>query len=57
MNSASIARIKGKSMNKTLKDLSAANYNDVLFIFKSLNYNKTKAKNVINAAKFLVEYC
>ena len=41
---------------KTLKDLSAANYNDVLFIFKSLNYNKTKAKNVINAAKFLVEY-
>ncbi len=41
---------------KTLKELSKANYKDVLTIFKSLNYNKTKAKNVINATKFLVEH-
>jgi len=41
---------------KTLKELSNANYNDVLIIFKSLNYNKTKANNAINAAKYLVEH-
>lgn len=40
---------------KTLNELSNAKYENILIIFKSLNYNKTKAKNVINAAKFLVE--
>lgn len=37
----------------TLKKLSNAKYTDVLKIFKSLNYNRTKAKNVIGAAKFI----
>ena len=39
---------------KTLESLSKARYNDVLKIFRSLNYNKTKAKNVIAAAKFII---
>jgi endonuclease-3 len=39
----------------TLDKLAKANYGEVLSIFKSLNYNKTKARNVIAAAKFLVE--
>ncbi|MDD3083450.1 MAG: hypothetical protein PHP82_00315 [Candidatus ainarchaeum sp.] len=39
----------------TLKKLSKANYFDVLKVFKSLNYNKTKAKNVINCAKILLK--
>ena len=39
---------------KSLRDLSEARYEDVLFIFKSLNYNRTKAKNVIDAAKFIL---
>ncbi len=37
----------------TLEKLSHAKYADVLEIFKSLNYNRTKAKNVIGAAKFI----
>jgi len=41
---------KYKSLNK----LSNARYNDVLNIFKSLNYNKTKAKNVISCAKEII---
>ncbi len=40
---------------KTLKDLANANYKDVLKIFRSLNYNKTKARHVIAAAKFILE--
>jgi endonuclease-3 len=40
---------------KTLDELSKAKYKDVLLIFSRLNYNRTKAKNVIAAAKFLVE--
>ncbi len=40
---------------KTLKDLANANYKDVLKIFRSLNYNKTKAKHTIEAAKFILE--
>jgi endonuclease-3 len=38
----------------TLGNLSRAKYNDVLHIFKRLNYNKTKAKHVIAAAKFII---
>jgi len=40
---------------KTLKELASAKYNDVLKIFGSLNYNRTKARNVIGAAKYLIE--
>ncbi len=39
----------------SLESLSKAKYEEVLLIFKSLNYNRTKAKNVIEAAKFMVE--
>jgi endonuclease-3 len=39
----------------TLQTLSKAKYKDVLKLFKSLNYNKTKAKNVIAASKILVK--
>ena len=39
----------------SVEKLANAEYNDVLKIFKSLNYNKTKAKNVIAAAKMLVK--
>jgi len=38
----------------TLEKLASARYSDVLKIFKSLNYNKTKAKHVIEAAKFIM---
>ncbi len=38
----------------SLEKLAGANYKDVLKIFKSLNYNKTKAKNVIGAAKYVI---
>ena len=38
----------------TLSKLAGAKYLDVLKIFKSLNYNKTKAKHVIEAAKFII---
>lgn len=38
----------------TLLKLARARYSDVLKIFKSLNYNKTKAKHVIEAAKFIM---
>ncbi len=37
----------------SLKELSKAKYFDVLKVFKSLNYNKTKTKNVISSAKIL----
>lgn len=39
----------------TLEKLSNAKYPDILKIFKSLNYNRTKAKNVIGAAKFILK--
>ncbi len=39
-----------------LEILSNAEYKKILKIFKSLNYNKTKAKNVISAAKFLIKH-
>ncbi len=38
-----------------IEKLAVANYKDVLEIFKSLNYNKTKAKHVIGAAKYILE--
>ena len=39
----------------TLTKLAKANYKDVLKIFKSLNYNRTKAKHVIEATKFILK--
>ena len=39
----------------TLNKLSNARYADVFGIFRSLNYNRTKAKNIIECAKMLVE--
>lgn len=39
----------------TLDKLANAKVSDVLEIFKSLNYNRTKAKNVVGAAKFIVK--
>ena len=38
-----------------LNKLANAKYKDVLRIFRSLNYNKTKAKNVIAAAQFILK--
>ncbi len=38
----------------SLRKLANARYEDVLGILRSMNYNKTKAKNVIAAAKMLV---
>jgi len=38
----------------TVNALSKANYSDVLFVLRSLNYNKTKAKNIIACTKALV---
>ena len=43
------------SKYNSLEKLANANYKDVLEIFKSLNYNKTKAKHVIEAAKYILE--
>ncbi|MEK6915017.1 MAG: endonuclease III [Nanoarchaeota archaeon] len=39
----------------SLDKLANASYNDVLKVFRSLNYNKTKAKNVISCASELIE--
>lgn len=39
----------------TLFDLSKSKYEDVLYIFRSLNLNKGKAKNVIACASELIE--
>ncbi len=38
----------------SLKKLSRAKYKDVLKILKSLNYNKTKSKNIISCSKQLI---
>ncbi len=38
-----------------LEKLANARYKDILDIFKGLNYNKTKARHIIEAAKMLVE--
>lgn len=42
------------SKYKTLEKLAKAKYKGVLEIFKSLNYNRTKAKHVIKAARMLL---
>ena len=39
----------------TLDKLAGASYSDVFKIFKSLNYNKTKARNVVACAHMLVQ--
>lgn len=39
---------------KTLKSIANAKEEKILKILKSLNYNKTKAKNIINCAKNLI---
>ena len=39
----------------SIQSLANAKYSDILVIFKSLNYNKTKARNVISACKFILE--
>ena len=38
----------------TLERLSMAEYSDVLHIFSGLNYNRTKARNVIDCARIVV---
>ncbi len=38
----------------SIEKLSKAKFNDVLHILKSLNYNRTKTKNIIQTAKILV---
>ncbi len=40
---------------KTLKSLSRARYQAVLRVLRSMNYNRTKAKNIILCAKALME--
>ncbi len=40
----------------TLDALAHARYEDVFMILKSMNYNKTKTKNVIAAAQHLIQY-
>ncbi len=54
---ATTIRIAEKLFRKynTLEKLANAKYVDVLKTFKSLNYNKTKAKHVILAAKILIK--
>ncbi len=39
----------------TLKKIAYAEYNNILKILKSLNYNKTKARHIKETAKILVE--
>jgi endonuclease-3 len=39
----------------TLEKLAVAKVSDVKKVFKSLNYNNTKAKNVVSAAKFILK--
>jgi endonuclease III len=41
-------------MYPNLEGLSHAKYSDLLKVFKSLNYNKTKAKHVLACSKILV---
>lgn len=39
----------------TLESLANAQFKEVLEIFKSLNYNRTKAKHVIEAAQYMLQ--
>jgi endonuclease-3 len=41
---------------RNLKDLANAKYADVLKVLKSLNYNRTKSKNIIACAKMLISH-
>src|SRR3989344_2830649 len=43
------------SKYNSLDKLANANYSDVLHVFSGLNYNRTKAKNVIACAKMLID--
>jgi endonuclease III len=48
----------GESLFKkygTLGKLGNASHNDILKVLKSMNYNKTKTRHVIGAAKFIME--
>ncbi len=38
----------------TLESLASAKYDDVLLVLKSMNYNRTKTKHVIEAAQFIL---
>lgn len=38
-----------------LEDLANSKYNDVFNVLKSINYNRTKSRNVIAAAKYILE--
>jgi endonuclease III len=42
---------------KSLESLSRAKIKDVLGIIKSVNFSKTKAKNVVLSARYLMENC
>lgn len=42
------------SRYSTLDSLANAKYNDVLKILKSLNYNRTKSKNIIAACRYIL---
>jgi endonuclease-3 len=39
----------------SLDKLASAKYEDILFILRSLNYNKTKSKHIISACKYIIE--
>ncbi len=39
----------------SLEKLAAARFEDVLFVLKSMNYNRTKAKNIVAAARYLLD--
>ncbi|MCH8520048.1 MAG: endonuclease III [Nanoarchaeota archaeon] len=39
----------------TLEDLANANFEDVLKILKSMNYNRTKTKHIIESSRILLE--
>lgn len=39
----------------SLEELANARYEDILDVFKGLNYNRTKAKHIIEAAKMLIK--
>jgi endonuclease-3 len=50
----SIAKVLFKKYN-TLEKLAQAKHKDVLDVLKSMNYNKTKARNIVACAKLLIE--
>ena len=42
---------------KSLESLSGAKINEVLKIIRSVNFSKTKAKNVVLSARYLIDNC